>query len=277
MRLARVNSALATLALTGAMACSVSVSDSEEREIGVAMARQVDSVMAIIDDSAVTRFITDLGKGMTSHTSRGDLEWRFRVVNTSEMNAFAIPGGFIYVTRGLIEQAGQYNELAGVMGHEIGHVVRRHSVDQLVREEQRNGAIMLLCTLTRACSTIGGAILVQAGADAEAARYSRKDESEADSEAVVIAVSSDIDPAGLPTFLHRMLESRTEEPTLIDAFFSTHPTDEARITALNRQIAGTDGARENGLIRDVPDFHSIQKRLRAMPPPPRADSTGSAR
>ena len=109
---------------------------------------------------------------MALHTSRSDLDWHFAVVNSPEVNAFALPDGFIYVNRGAIEQAEREDQLAGVMGHEIGHVVRRHSVQQLQKRERGEVALVMLCTLTRACRTLGGRAAIGIGANALAARYS---------------------------------------------------------------------------------------------------------
>jgi predicted Zn-dependent protease len=180
----------------------------------------------------------------------------------------ALPGGFLYVTRSLIEQSDSLDEVAGVMAHEIGHVVRRHSVKQMHEKKKQDVALLMLCTLTRACSTVGGAIAVQVGADAATAQYSQQDESEADSMAVVITSQAGIDPDGLPVFLQKMLEQRSEQPTPLDAFFASHPTDERRISALRRQIAALGELAGQRLIRDAPEFHSVQERLRALPPPP---------
>jgi predicted Zn-dependent protease len=244
------------------------VSESEERELGAYEAATIDTSVALVDDSLVTGYLTALGRSLTSRTSRANLDWRFTVVNSSAVNAMALPGGFVYVTRAMIEQAGQMDELAGVMSHEIGHVVHRHSVKQLEKAGKREIALLMLCTLTNACRTLGGAIAVQIGADAATAQYSQHDESEADSEAVLITLHAGIDPEGLPTFLKAVMAQRTDRPSPIDAFFASHPTDEARISALDRQIAQLT-LKPGQLLRDTPDFHTIQVRLRAMPPPPR--------
>jgi predicted Zn-dependent protease len=264
-----VGLALGALALTAA--CSVSQSD--ERAIGAEEAASVDSQLPILRDTVVTAFVAKLGQSIASRTSRADLDWRFAVVNTADVNAFSLPGGFIYVNRGLIEHSDRLDELAGVMGHEIGHVVRRHSVDQLQKAAKRDVGVVLLCTLTRACHTLGGAIAVQVGADGMTARYSQRDEMEADSEAVINTVRAGFDPEGLPAFLQWMLEQRTDQPTPIDAFFATHPTDQARIAALERQIGRAGRSPHGALARDTPEFQSLRQHLRALPPP--ADTLGA--
>jgi predicted Zn-dependent protease len=264
MRLTHAGLAAGALVLT--VACQVS--EGDERALGEEQATYLDSTLALISDTTITGYVTTLGLSLASTTSRADLDWRFAVVNASAVNAFAIPGGFVYVTRGLIEQSDRLEELAGVMAHEVAHVDRRHSVAQLERAGRRDVALLLLCTLTGACDTLGGAIALDVGADAVTAQYSQRDESEADEEGVRIAVRAGIDPGGLPIFLEKVLAQRTDQPTPLDAFFATHPTDEKRIAALRRQIAELDLSRTGTLVRDKPEFHAIQERLRALPEPP---------
>jgi predicted Zn-dependent protease len=268
MIIGRISLALgAAIVLTG---CSVSQSD--ERAIGSANAAQIDSELPIVHDSAVDRFVTDLGRSMASRTSRADLDWRFAVVNSSEVNAFALPGGFIYVNRGAIEQADRFDEIAGIMGHEIGHVVQRHSVKQLEGSERRTVGLVLLCTLTRVCRSVAGRLAVRVGANALSASYSQHDEAQADSEGVVNTLAAGIDPEGLPSFFEKLFEEQKREPSAVDAFFSTHPSDRSRVTATRTQIAGLRLDAKSNLTRDTPEFQAIQARVRAWPAPPKRDS-----
>lgn len=261
---------LPAIALAAAAACGGSgpVSESDERELGAYQAAYIDSTAPLITDSVITGYVASLTRSMTSRTSRANLDWRYRVVNASLVNAMALPGGFLYVTRGLIEQSGGMDELAGVMAHEIAHVVRRHSVKQMQESKKHDVALLMLCTLTRACRGIGGAIAVQVGSDAATAQYSQHDENEADSAAVTITTGAGIDPEGLPAFLQKILEQRTEQPTPLEAFFASHPTDERRISSLRRHITALGDLTGRGLIRDTPEFHSVQERVRALPPAP---------
>jgi predicted Zn-dependent protease len=247
---ARACCVLGVLAVTAA--CSESVSEADEREMGAEYAASVDSQVPLIEDTVVARFLTGLGRSMTSQTSRANIDWRFKVANAWAMNAFALPGGFVYVTRGLIEHSDSLDELAGVMGHEIGHVVRRHNVKQLEEAENTDAAVVALCTLTSACSTLGGLIAVKVGAEARTAQYSQAQEAEADSEAVVNAYRAGIDPQGLTLFLQKLLDQRATQPTFIEAFFATHPTDESRIRALRKHIAALPRSNGTKLTRDTP-------------------------
>jgi predicted Zn-dependent protease len=258
-----------------AMAAACSVSPEQERAIGAGDAAKIDSEMPLIRDTVIDQFVSALGRSMATHTSRADLDWHFAVVNSPEVNAFALPGGFIYVNRGAIEQADRLDELAGIMGHEIGHVVRRHSVKQVEQAEKGQVAVVLLCTLTHACRTIGGRLAIRIGADAQSAHYSQHDEAEADSEGVVNTVRAGIDPEGLPSFFQKLLDTRAQQPTALESFFSTHPTDQSRVSATRKQIESVPRAPGQDLVRDTPEFHAIQARVKAMPPPPKAPAPPS--
>jgi predicted Zn-dependent protease len=212
--------------------------------------------------------VQELGLSIARTTSRAELDWRFFVVDSREVNAFALPGGFIYVNRGLIERAQHLDELAGALGHEIGHVVRRHSVSQMEKQNGANVAIGLGCRLTDLCSSDVARAAIQVGGAALFARYSRRDEAEADSEAVVNVIRAGLDPAGIPVLFRRLLEERRTSPLRIEAFFASHPMEEDRIRATEREIEALDPAQLNGLKRDEPSYQAFRARLDALPHPP---------
>ena len=137
---------LLTIACASLAACDVSKDD--EVAIGAETAQQVESQLPIVTDPYIVSYINELGDTIASHTSRADLDWHFVVINSHQVNAFALPGGFIYVNRGLIEATSRVNELAGVLGHEIGHVVQRHSVEQMQNQQKVGAVAQIACTLT---------------------------------------------------------------------------------------------------------------------------------
>src|SRR5205807_7944116 len=104
-------------------------------------------------DAVINQYVNALGNQLASKTSRADLQWQFYVVNTDVVNAFALPGGIIYVNRGVLERADRMDELAGVMGHEIEHVVRRHSVKQMEQTQEAQTGVTIACVLTRVCNS----------------------------------------------------------------------------------------------------------------------------
>ena len=261
----RVRLAIVTAAWCLA-ACSVS--QDQEVAIGRQNAEEINARLPIIRDPAVSDYVQQLGMSIAQTTSRANLDWRFFVVDSREVNAFALPGGFIYVNRGLIERARQLDELAGAIGHEIGHVVRRHSVQQLEKGTKANVAVGLTCTLTRLCNSDVARTAIQVGGAALFARYSRQDEAEADSEAVVNVIKVGIDPHGIPVLFERLLEERRTSPLRLEAFFASHPLEEDRIRTTLRQIESLDEAALHGLERDDQSYAAFRAKLSALPPSP---------
>jgi predicted Zn-dependent protease len=264
---------LASLLLAVALA-SCTVSQDQEVQLGRQNAEQINSQLPLIRDAAVNQYVQQLGSAIAQRTSRADLDWQFFVVDSKEVNAFALPGGFIYVNRGLIERAQRLDELAGAIGHEIGHVVRRHSVQQMEKANGANVAVGLTCTLTRLCESNVARAAIQVGGAALFARYSRRDEAEADSEAVVNVVKAGISPEGIPRLFERLMEERRTAPLRIEAFFASHPLEEDRIRETQRMIAQLDPAMLRRLAVDDPSYHQFQARLHDLPPspePPAAD------
>ena len=196
--------------------------------------------------------------------------WQFFVVNSSEVNAFAVPGGYVYVNRGLIERAQRMDQLAGVLGHEIGHVIRRHSVKQMEQAQGANVGVTLACVLTGVCNNQAAAAAINVGGTALFAKFSRNDESEADAEGVKNVVRAGIDPRGIPEMFQILLDERQRSPSTVDAWFATHPLEEDRIQSTQAEIAKIDPAILKGLTKDSQSFQSFKQRVRGLPaaPPP---------
>ena len=122
--------AIALLAACGVISPAGSADGAQE-------AQQVNAQLPMLQDATINGYVNSLGNRIAEPTSRADLHWQFAVVNTDVINAFALPGGFVYVNRGVLERASNESELAGVLGHEIEHVVRRHSVKQMEQAQGR--------------------------------------------------------------------------------------------------------------------------------------------
>ena len=264
-------SALGTIAvvlLLGASACGV----SEEREIALGRrnAEEIAAKYPLVTDSVVGAYVQALGMRLAQGTSRRSLPWHFTVVDSKDVNAFALPGGFVYVNRGLIEHTERMDELAGVLGHEIGHIVRRHSVQQLKRSGGTRVGIALFCGLTSICDSHTARIAIDLGGAAWLARHSRSAEAEADSEAVANTVRAGVSPEGIPTMFQTMLSMRTSEPGLVQTFFGSHPVEEDRIAKTRRLVESVDPGIRRTLERDDADFQAMKSRLASLPKSPDA-------
>ena len=252
--------------LLGASACGV----SEEREIalGRANAEDIAAKYPLVTDSVVGAYVQALGMRLARGTSRPSLPWHFAVVDSRDVNAFALPGGFVYVNRGLIEHTERMDELAGVLGHEIGHIVRRHSVQQLKRSGGTRVGIALFCGLTSICDSHTARIAIDLGGAAWMARHSRAAEAEADSEAVANTVRAGVSPEGIPTMFQTMLSMRTSEPGLVQSFFGSHPVEEDRIATTRRLVESVDPSIRRTLEQDDADFQTMKRRLATLPKSP---------
>lgn len=254
-----------TLLALAALLGGCGVSQDEEVAVGRQNAEQINARLPMVRDPVVRDYVQQLGLSIARTTSRPDLDWRFYVVDSHDVNAFALPGGFVYVNRGLIERATRLDELAGAIGHEIGHVVRRHSVQQMEKAQGANVAVSLACTLTRICDNNVAQAAIQVGGAALFAKYSRQDEAEADSEAVENVIRAGIDPEGIPALFDQLLAERRTSPMAIEKFFASHPMEEERIRATDRLISAIDPSELKGLVRDVPSYPAFRARLAADP------------
>lgn len=111
---------------------------ANEVALGKQNADEINAQLPIITDPGISEYIQTLRGSIAKTTSRADLRWHFYVVNTQQVNAFALPGGYVYLNRGLIETADRLDELAGTLGHEIGHVIERHFVKQMQSQQKAN-------------------------------------------------------------------------------------------------------------------------------------------
>ena len=229
-------SRLAALALAVAGA-GCGVSTQQEVQMGQQYSQQIAQQLPLIQDPEINRYINVIGDSIAHLSDDRNLDWHFYVVDSKEVNAFAVPGGFVYVNRGLIERATKMDELAGVLGHEIGHVTHRHSVKQMEKMQGAQIGVTLGCVLLRACESQAANAAINIGANAIFAKFSRQDESEADAAGVEYTTRAGIDPRGIPEMFQILLDERKTAPSGVEAWFSTHPLEEDRIAATDKLIA----------------------------------------
>jgi predicted Zn-dependent protease len=257
-------SVLAALLLV-VYACSVS--QDEEVALGDQNAAEINAQLPIVTDPAISTYIQNLGESIAKTTSRSDLDWHFYVINTKQVNAFALPGGYVYVNRGLIESTDRLDQLTGTLGHEIGHVIQRHSVKQMQNARKANAGVAVLCTLTSICESGVANVAMQVGGTAFFARHSRLDELQADSEAVVNVMRGGYDPEGIPDLFDGLLKARQYQPTVVEGWFASHPLEEARIQRAKELIDQLSQGPSRTLIVDTPGFQAFKARVSALPVP----------
>jgi len=244
------------------------ISQQQEVQMGQQYVQQINAQLPIIQDPELNRYINVLGDSIARLTSRKDLDWQFFIVDAQEVNAFAVPGGFVYVNRGLIQRADQMDELAGVLGHEIGHVVRRHTVKQMEKAQGANIGVTLACVLTSICNSQAAGAAINIAGGAVFAKFSRQDEAEADAEGVKNTVRAGISPVGMVTMFRKLLEERKTRPGAVESWFLTHPLEEDRITAVQSMINAIPPNQRAQLGTDTRNFHAFKTRIQSLPPSP---------
>jgi predicted Zn-dependent protease len=240
--------------------------------MGAQQSQQVNQQLPIVQDFAINQYLNNLGDSIARVTLRSDLDWHFAMVNTSEFNAFALPGGYIYVNRGVAERSDRMDQFASVIAHEIGHVVLRHSVKQMEQMQGANVGATLLCVLTMVCNNGVGQAAIQVGGSAVFAKFSRGDEAAADAAGVDELVRAGINPNGMPEMFVKLLAERESKPAGLDAWFTDHPLEEDRIQATRDQVAKVNPAIIKTLTNDSKAFQDFKARVRALPPAPTARS-----
>ena len=245
-----------------------SISRQQEAEMGRDYAIQINQQLPIVQDAEVNRYINLLGGQIARLTSAPDHNWTFFIVDSPEVNAFAVPGGYIYVNRGLIARTDRMDELAGVLGHEIGHVVERHSVEQMEKAQRAELGVGLACVLTGACGSQAAGTLINVAGTAVFARFSREAELEADNVGFDNVVRAGISPQGIATMFQKLMEERRTRPSAVEGWFATHPLEEDRLARIQARIAQIPAADLARLTRDSQNYQSFKRRLTSLPPSP---------
>lgn len=206
--------------------------EAEEIQIGQQFAATLLGAKPLLANPAAQRYVNTLGRWLASQTERPDLPWTFGILDDADYNAFATPGGYIFVTRGLLERMRSEAELVGVLAHEIGHVLRKHHLNAVtsnaeftvaidaVREEVKGGSGQLYHFASGFAKK-----LYSSGLD-------KDDEFEADRIGVVIAARAGYDPFGLPAVL-QVLQSESAQDSAFSLMFKTHPSPVDRVSRLD--------------------------------------------
>lgn len=259
--------ATAVVALGVTMGAGCAISTQQEAQLGAQSAAEVNQQLPIVRDASLNRYINALGNEIAAVGPRR-LNWRFYIVNSDVVNAMSLPGGYVYVNRGVIENAANMSELAGVLAHEIGHVEERHSVQQLQRVNNANIGLTLAYVLMGRQPSAAEQAAINLGGNAIFAKYGRDAEREADADAVVLTTRAGISPRGLPTFFEKLLRMRRSRPSAVEGWFATHPTEEERIQATSALVNQIPRGTLSRLQVDSNAFHSFKARMARYPQPP---------
>lgn len=218
-------------------------SEQEEVRIGQQIAGNLLGVAPLVRDDRLQTYVNQVGRWVALQSDRPDLVWHFGVIESDDINAFAAPGGYIFLTKGLYRMLNNEAELAGVLGHEIGHVMRKHHLKVLQKSQGIAAVGALLQKKAKNESQLvqnligNGAEIVARGLDKDA-------EFEADRIGLVLAARAGYDAYGLPTVLDAIGHVAKSDKSLA-LLFKTHPQPEARLNQLSEAVAARlDGVPE---------------------------------
>jgi len=228
----------------------------QDVEAGQQVSKDAEQQLPMLENSRVDNYLNSLGRRLAERAPSEKYPYRFKAVNDRAINAFALPGGPIYINRGVIEAADNEAQLAGVMAHEIAHVALRHGTNQASKAYAAQVPLSILGGLVGSNSV--GAMLAQLGAgfavNSILLKYSRTAESQADIMATQILHDSGYDPQAMAQFFEKIqAQDRGGRPV---EFFSNHPNPENRIVRVNEEVSNLGGARraynsDSGEFRDV--------------------------
>jgi predicted Zn-dependent protease len=233
-------------------------SAQQDVEIGKEVSRDAEKKLRIINDSEVATYISSLGRRLASRAPGERYPYQFKVVNDKAINAFALPGGFLYINRGIFDNADNEAQLAGVMSHEISHVVLRHGTNQMSKAYAAQAPLAVLGGVLG--NSIGG-VIARTGAGFAAnsvlLKFSRDAERQADLMGTQILYDSGYDPRAMAQFFEKI----EAEGGSRSQFFSDHPNPGNRINSVNQEIAKLGGARPTK--NDSADFQRIKRILKS--------------
>jgi predicted Zn-dependent protease len=228
---------------------------SQEMDIGRKLSKEIEKEVKVMPHRALNDYIDTLGQTLVKNSDLNKIPYHFKVINSKQINAFAIPGGYIYIYRGLFEAVQSESELAGVLAHEIGHVAARHGTEQLTRQLGFSIlASILLGSNPSQLEIIAARLFGTAGLLA----YSRGSEAEADKLGIRYLYKTGYNPEGMGEFFERLQALHKDKPNALERFFSTHPPIENRLTSVRAEMAKIPSAEVKAGIKSTPEFSMVK-------------------
>jgi predicted Zn-dependent protease len=262
VRRSRLPTIVLAWVLCGVSAAAISlVSVEQEVAIGRQANAQVRKEVPELVDRQVTAYVRQIGRQLVRVAPGPKYPYSFAVANYREINAFALPGGPVWINRGVLQTATNESQLAGVLAHEIAHIAERHAADRLTRSVAAN---LVLGGLGALLGNTGGADVARIAASFMAngwmLKFSRNHETEADRVGLQMLRRAGWDGRGMVELFEVLRREAGRDPHAVEAFFSSHPPPANRIAALSADVRRGSGGK-----RDSQEFQAIRARLRKMP------------
>lgn len=249
-----------------------SIKEPEEIKMGGDLAAMLLGAAPLVQNPAEQHYVNRLGMWLALHSERPNLPWKFGVVDTDDFNAFSTPGGYVLVSQGLFDRMRNESELAGVLAHEIAHVVQRHHLNAL-QNGLRSSALSDMNGYFNSGGGLGSQftkVLLDSGKEMFVRGLDKEDEYEADAMGVVIAARSGYSPYGLPGVLQTLAAAPQDKGFAL--MFKTHPLPNDRLERLDGAM-GTQLDALPGLVDDLPSFVALRAPPPSAPPPARPAPT----
>jgi beta-barrel assembly-enhancing protease len=214
------------------------INQEEEIAIGRDLAATLVGAAPLVTDVRLQRYVNSVGRWVASQSERPDLPWQFGILDAPQLNAFAVPGGTVFITRGLLERMRNEAELAGVLGHEITHVVKKHHLKAIQKGAMTALAGDALSMAVKDKSAAANEKLVSFGKEMYSRGLDKGDEFEADRLGVVLAARAGYDAYGLPSVL-QTLQAMNAQDSGLALMFKTHPAPGDRLDMLGEKMQPT--------------------------------------
>ncbi len=214
------------------------IGEPQEIEIGREMAARLLGAAPLAPDERLQRYVNHVGRWLASQSERPDLPWHFGVLDAPQLNAFAAPGGYVFVTRGLFEHMRSEAELAGVLAHEISHVIQKHHLKAIQKNARASLAADALSLALSDRASAAREKLIAFGTEMYARGLDKSDELDADRRGVVIAARAGYDAYGLAAVL-QTLQAMNPQDSGLALMFKTHPAPGERLGELEARMQPT--------------------------------------
>lgn len=214
-------------------------------------------------DADVATYISRVGQRLAKSAPGAKYPYSFTVADYGEINAFSLPGGPVWINRGVLRASTNESQVAGVIAHEIAHIAQRHAADQMTKVLLTKWSLSALGAMLGNAGGAGGAQAAGAAmANGVFLKFSRDDEREADRVGLAIMTNAGWDARGMIELFETLRREEQRDPSSVEGFFSTHPSPADRVAELSAATA-----RHHGGVRDTAEFRSIRARVLKLPPP----------
>lgn len=246
------------------------VSEQEEQTMGREIAGRMLGAAPLVNDPALQSYVNRVGRWVAMQSERANLPWRFAVIDTASINAFAAPGGYVLITRGLYEILDNEAQLAGVLAHEIAHIVRRHHVTVMQKSAALSAGAQLAQRDNRSILLNN---MIGTGAEMFARGLDKSAEYEADAMGLVLAARAGYNPFGLIDVLHK-LQARSADDASLALLFKTHPPPGDRLSELGNALTPRMATLPSGREVDIQRIAAGAGAPRAAKPVPAEGARG---